>query len=60
MLVGGAARSQALLLNVFDEVREHGHLVVRWLFVDQEHIGFLADLLRDTRAKTGHLIVGER
>jgi hypothetical protein len=34
ILVHGRARSQPLLLDVFDEVRERGRLVVRWLFVD--------------------------
>jgi hypothetical protein len=48
-LIDGAVRSQALLLDVGDEVRQGGHMLVRWLVVHEALMCFLSDLLQHVR-----------
>jgi hypothetical protein len=45
----GGAGSEALLLDVRQQVRERGHLAIRGLVVHEEFVCFLADLLQDAR-----------
>jgi hypothetical protein len=49
ILVYGRPSSQALLLDVFQQVRERRHLLVTRLVIDEDLVCFLADLLQDAR-----------
>jgi hypothetical protein len=49
VLVDGRPRSQALLLDVFQQVRKRRHLLVTRLVIDEDLVCLLADLLQDAR-----------